>query len=94
MRYGIWSGLAFTFPIYWSGVLIGTLWCTPRAGEKWDIEDLARCEKDTIWGVVQGVLAVVLDLYIFFLPIPVVLSLQMSKKRRFSILGIFGTAIL
>ena len=81
--------------ISWSNVLFGTLWCTPRAGEQWEIEDIARrCEKEIIYGVVQGVLAVVIDLYIFFLPMPIVLSLQMSKKRRLSILGVFGTAIL
>lgn len=95
MRYCIWSGLVFTFLICWSAVLFGTLWCAPRAGEKWGIESIeGRCEKDVIFGVVFGVLAVVLDLYIFFLPIPIVLNLQMSQKRRLSVLAIFGTAFL
>ena len=95
MRYGIWLGLASTFLISWSGILFGTLWCTPRAGEKWSFESLAHnCPKDAVYGMVQGVLAVVLDLYIFLLPIPIVMGLQMSLKRRLSILGVFGTAIL
>ena len=95
MRYGIWSGLAFAFLIYWSAALTGTLFCAPRAGEQWSLNDTEqRCEKDAIFGVVQGVLSVILDLYIFFLPIPIVLGMQMSLKRRLSILCIFGTAIL
>ncbi|KAM0802371.1 hypothetical protein BDR22DRAFT_887605 [Usnea florida] len=94
MRYGIWSGLAFALFIYWSGVLFGTLWCAPRGGEK-DLKDITqKCEKDILFGLIQGVLGVVLDLYIFLLPIPTILGLQMSLRRRLSILSVFGTAIL
>lgn len=50
--------------------------------------------KFTTYTLVQGVLSVVLDVYIFILPIPIVLTLQISLKRRLSILGVFGTAVL
>ena len=94
MRYGIWSGLVFAFLLYWSGVLFGTLWCTPRGGEK-DLKDTTqKCEKNILFGLIQGVLGVVLDFYIFLLPVPTIIRLQMSLRRRLSILGVFGTAIL
>ena len=92
MRYGVWFGLAWTFLIYWIGVPLATYFCAPHIGMAWESE--TKCRKETIYGVIQGVLSVVLDLYIFFLPIPIVLRLHMSLKRRLSILAVFGTAIL
>ena len=47
-----------------------------------------------ILSLVQGPLNVVLDLYVFVVPIPVVIRLQMSLRRRFAILSIFFTGIL
>lgn len=47
-----------------------------------------------IYSIIQGVLSLVLDLYIFLLPIPVILTLQMSQKKRLWVLGVFGTAVL
>lgn len=95
MRYSVWLGLAWNFLIYWIGVPLTTYFCVPRIGKAWDIDDFSSgCEKLSLFSVVQGVLAVLLDLYIFLLPIPIVLRLQMSLKSRLSVLGIFGTAIL
>ena len=96
MRYSIWFGLTWNFLVYWTMAALATYFCVPRIGESWnDIETIApRCTKDRPVGLIQGVFSVVLDLYIFILPIPIVLRLQMSLKRRLSILGIFGTALL
>lgn len=82
--------------MHWTGVPLATYFCVPRIGEPWnDVETISRnCANDEIYGIVQGVLSVVLDLYIFILPIPIILGLQMPVKRRLSILGVFGTAIL
>jgi hypothetical protein len=43
---------------------------------------------------VQGVLAVVLDLYIFILPIPIILNLRLPKRKKLSVLFVFMTAAL
>ena len=81
--------------LYWIGVPLETYFCAPRIGEGWNTEALIKtCADYTIFSAVQGVLAVVLDLYIFILPIPIMLRLQMPLRRRLSILGVFGTAIL
>ena len=95
MRYSIWLGLILDFLLYWSGVPITTYYCTPRIGKPWNAFVIDQnCLKFGIYTVVQGAFSVILDLYIFILPIPVVLKIQMAPKRRVSILGIFGTACL
>ena len=95
IRYGVWFGLFWNFCLYWSGIPIQTVTSAPRIGQPWTIETINRKHKiATMYSIFQGVFAVALDLYIFLLPIPVILRSQMSFGRRCSILGIFGTAIL
>ena len=95
MRYSIWFGLIWNLLLYWSGIPIVSYYCTPRIGKPWDPFAIARsCTNFTTYTVIQSVLSVALDLYVFILPIPIVVKLQMSPKRRLSVLGIFGTAIL
>lgn len=45
------------------------------------------------WVVVQGVAALVLDLYIFFLPMPIVSKLQLQPRVRLQVFGMFSTAM-
>ena len=95
IRYRVWFGLFWNFCLYWSSIPIETLTSAPRIGQPWNVETINRKYKiATIYSILQGVFSVALDLYIFLLPIPVILRLQMSLRRRCSILGVFGTAIL
>ena len=95
MKYSIWLGLAWDFLLYWSGIPIATLYGTPRIGQSWDVVATTETRANlTTFALVQGVLSVVLDFYIFILPIPIVSKLPISLKQRLSILGVFATAIL
>lgn len=95
MQYSIWCGLVFTFVLYWIGIPIQSWYCAPRASDPWGLETVGKTCGDTIlFGMIQGTLAVVLDIYIFLLPIPSVLGLQMTLKKRLSVLSVFATAIL
>ena len=95
MKYSIWFGMAFTFVLYWINIPFESWYCAPRAGDPWGLETVGKtCADNIMFGLVQGVLSVALDLYIFILPVPIVLNLQMSMKRRISVLGVFATAIL
>ena len=97
-KYGTWFGLLWTSLIYWTGIPIQIYCSVPvigRIGRGWNVETVDKYyEIVAIYSIVQGVLSVVLDLYIFLLPIPVILRLQMSQKKRLWVLGVFGTAIL
>ena len=94
-RYAIYTGLAFAFCLYWINIPISAYYCAPSGGKSWDLTEIAlKCEKSAILGLVQGPLNIVLDLFIFVLPIPVVIRLQMSYRRRMAVLSVFFTGIL
>ncbi|KAF4215124.1 hypothetical protein CNMCM8980_010661 [Aspergillus fumigatiaffinis] len=95
MKYAIRFGLLFTFLLYWPGVGLESYFAAPHIGETW--EDLLvnhRPEKLIYWGIVQGTLSVVLDIYIFILPLPLLSKLQLPRKKRWQLLIIFSTAML
>ncbi|PKX99263.1 uncharacterized protein P174DRAFT_416950 [Aspergillus novofumigatus IBT 16806] len=95
MKYAIRFGLLFTFLLYWPGVGLESYYAAPHIGETW--EDLLvnkRPEKLIYWGIVQGTLSVVLDIYIFILPLPLLSKLQLPRKKRWQLLIIFSTAMM
>ena len=94
-RYAIYIGLVFAFRLYWINIPITAYYCAPSVGRSWSIIGIGlKCKKTLILGLLQGPLNVVLDLFIFILPIPVVMRLQMSSRRRFAVLSVFLTGIL
>ncbi|KAI1312960.1 hypothetical protein F5Y03DRAFT_205098 [Xylaria venustula] len=93
MRIAIYSGLVFTVLVYWVNFILVPIFNAPHPGETW--EDLIydpRYRKLTTVGVEQGSLAILLDLYIFVLPMPLLMSLNMKATKRWQLIGIFGTA--
>ena len=95
LRLAIYGAMIFTIPLYWTQLFLESYYCTPRPGHTWgDLSIGQTCGHNIIWGVVQGTLNVVLDIYMLVLPIPAVLSLQLSKAKKMGILTVFGTALL
>jgi hypothetical protein len=90
----IYAGMLFTFFLYWTNVAIEPYFCAPHLGQSWNFSVGMRCTRLIPWGMVQGVLAVVLDLYIFILPIPIILNLRLPKRKKLSVLFVFMTAAL
>ena len=94
LRIAIYGAMIFTIPLYWTQPFLEAYYCTPRPGHGWDLSVGQTCSHTITWGVVQGCINVVLDIYILLLPVPAILSLQLSKKKKIGILTIFGTALL
>ncbi|KAI0015222.1 hypothetical protein F4780DRAFT_764799 [Xylariomycetidae sp. FL0641] len=93
MRIAIYGGLVFTALVYWPNLVLVPVFSVPYAGETWtDLVTSPRVQKMTTVGEEQGILAVVLDLYIFLLPFPVLRSLQVKSAKRLHLLFIFGFA--
>ncbi|KAM0248269.1 hypothetical protein ACHAQJ_009510 [Trichoderma viride] len=93
MRIAVYLGLVWTGLTYWPSIPLQIALTAPWPGETWDsLLTNGRPEKLIYWGTVQGTLAVVLDLYIFILPLPVLWKLNMSRKRRIGVCAIFFTA--
>lgn len=92
MRYAIYGGLVFTNLVYWIHVPLVAGFCAPRG--KYPILDFETCTKLTVWGPVQGFFAVVIDIYIFVLPFPVISVLQLPPRKKLGVSILFGTAVL
>ena len=91
MRWSIWLGLVLNFLIYWIFLGVISYYCTPRIGKPWvSLLTAHSCLHMKLGTLVLSVLSIVLDLYIFILPIPMVLKLQMTLKKRLSVLLSLG----
>ena len=94
-RYAIYVGLISAFPLHWLNIPIIAYYCAPSVGRSWSITGIGlKYKKSIILGLVQCSLNVVFDLFVFVLPIPVVMGLHMSTRRRIAVLSVFLTGIL
>lgn len=95
MRFLIISGIAFAFVVYILVMIpLMAYYCAPPIGHEWDLMVLKSCRRTLVFGVVQAVTNLILDLYILALPIPVVLRLQLPTRKKVGILAIFMTGLL
>lgn len=95
MKLMIWAGIAATFVAYFPGIPIEAYYQTPSQGQTWQTLMLSgKPNKAIYWGLVQSVLGIVLDFYLFILPLPTVLRLHMSIKRRIQLVLVFSTAFM
>lgn len=94
MRIAIWIGQTFNFLIYGAGLAVASYYETPKPGQPWETALVERALIPLKWWQAQSALSIVLDLYIFILPLPVIGSLKMSTKKRLSIVAVFSLALL
>lgn len=94
MRVVIWIGLVFDFLLYASGLAVATYYETPRAGESWTAVLDGRTLIPLRWWQAQSALSVVLDFYIFIIPLPVVAKLKMPIQRRIPLVAVFSLALM
>ena len=96
VRFTIYFGLLFAFCLYWGNMAILSYYCTPGPGKKWDMQELggSREEVPKILAPVTGALNLLLDLFIFILPIPVIMGLQMNAQKKVAVLTVFLTGFL
>jgi len=95
VRLAVYVGLGITFLTYWPSVPLEAYFAAPHIGERW--EDLLvneRPDKLLYWGLVQGSLAVFVDVYIFILPLPPLSRLSMSFRKKVQLLAVFVTALM
>lgn len=95
MRIAIYIGLVFLTLLYWAGVPLESYFSAPHVGQSWD-ELLINGSPARLnyWGIVQGSGAVLVDLYIFILPMPIVAKLHLSTKKRLQLICVFFTAFM
>lgn len=66
--------------------------CLPSKGKDW-VSAAEKCVNAKYYAMVQGPANIITDLLIFYLPIPVILELNLPKKTRWQIFGVFSTGL-
>ncbi|KAI1177769.1 hypothetical protein F4777DRAFT_540284 [Nemania sp. FL0916] len=108
MHIAIWIGIAVSFVLYGSSLAALSYLSAPHAGQTWDqvandaiISNLSPLYKGVApvviplyWGVAQGAIGTVFDIYIFILPLPILYRLNLTKKRKLQLSALFFVAIL
>ena len=82
LRLTCYGLLIFMFLFYWSNVAISSAFCIPRNGAPWDATALERCGRPVTAAVLNGAFGVAADLVLFALPFPILLKLQLGRKKK------------
>lgn len=95
----IWLGLIFTFLTNASHVPVSLAFLAPHYGEDWN-DVLVRLSAHSsgpqylLLGPIQGAVSVILDIYIFILPLPIIYHIILSPRKKIQLLLFFSTALL
>ena len=93
----IYVGIASIFIVY-TGAAIGYgVLCIPRPGNSWFEAVISpRCSAQSIklLAYLIGPFGVISDFYLFCIPIPIILRLQMRGKKKIAVCAIFMTGFL
>lgn len=95
LRYAIYFGIVFMTLFYTGTFIAFCVLAIPRPGQSLISVILSNSIASLIpLSYAQGAVNVASDLYIFLLPIPGVLQLQLPTKKKIGICAIFGTGSL
>lgn len=98
MKIGTWIGFIFLFCIYFPSIPLSAIYEAPKPGHSWDelLQSLATSTDHTLvyWGIVQGSCSVLVDLYIFILPLHTLFQLKLSLRKRLQLVALFATALM
>jgi hypothetical protein len=96
MKIAIILGMIWTGLTYLPFVVVTPWECAPHIGEKWGKDVAIRCSNtvNVDFFIVSAVMAVILDIYILVLPVPMIRRLSLSWKRKVGLMAVFTTALL
>ncbi|KAL8867208.1 MAG: hypothetical protein Q9174_005812, partial [Haloplaca sp. 1 TL-2023] len=95
MRYAIYFGIIFCSLFYTATFIVFCVQSIPRPGQSLLGFMLSKGVAANLpLSVGQGSVNVASDLYIFLLPIPGVMQLQLPKKKKIGVCAIFATGSL
>jgi hypothetical protein len=94
LRVLIWVGIFVVCSAYLVAIPLFTYYCTPRANENWDLMLLEKCKKNGVLALIQGVIGVVTDIYIFVLPLPTISRLRLPRRKKIGVFLVFIAGLL
>jgi hypothetical protein len=95
VKIGSIVGIVMAFMAYIPASLVLAYYNAPHVGQSWDeLLTNGMTEKGVPGGVVIGVASVIVDIYIFVLPLPTVARLNLRLAKRIQVISLFATAFL
>lgn len=94
LRITSYTTLVVTFLFYFVNIPLLGVYCVPRSGEGWDIQLMLRCAKTSIMAPILGAVSIAADVFILFLPLPIVLRLNLAPKRKLGLALVFLAGVL
>lgn len=92
VRIAVWIGVIISTVFYVVVSLAAFILVSPWPGESFLDDILSRHYLEfSGFSIPTGVVGMLVDWYLFFLPIPVVLRLQMSTGKKIGVLAVFMT---
>ena len=94
MKFLIRLGVALLICLYVPNFILTAVYCAPQVGQSWTLVNVIRCDELNLWYLIYSVFVLVLDIYIFILPLPTIFRLHVSRPRKVEIAVVFATASL
>ena len=86
--------IVFSALFYLSAIAVWTAYCTPRAGEHWEMAIIrASTQEVTGFVVAIGVVGLIIDCIAFAMPFPVIYKLQMRTSKKIGFVVVFSIAL-
>ncbi|KAF2120952.1 hypothetical protein BDV96DRAFT_595344 [Lophiotrema nucula] len=88
-------GMVMAFMAYFPASLVLSYYDAPHVGQSWDeLVTNGMTQKGVPGGITIGVASVIVDIYIFVLPLPTLARLNMPLAKRIQVMTLFATAFL
>lgn len=95
VRIGSKIGLVLAFLAYFPASFTLIYYDAPHIGQTWeDVITSGYPEKGIPGGIAVGVASVIVDVYVFILPLPTIFSLNMARSKKIQLIALFTTAFL
>lgn len=94
IRHAIFFGITISFIVFFGHMTVYGILCAPEVGHPWDLTVAEKCSRSLVIEFVLGVANLALDTFLLILPIPVILPLRLSVKKRIGVLAIFMVGLL
>ena len=95
MRIMIWAGIIFCGLIYLPHPILVIIFNAPHGGATWaDLATNGMPQKLGFYAPIHGIGSIVIDIYIFIIPLLMFRNLQVSARKRIQLFAIFLTGLL
>lgn len=94
IRYAIIFLITFSFLIHSSNMTFNAILCSPKIGHPWNLAAGENCVRTGVFAVVLGSTNLILDIFLLILPVPVIVSMQLSVKKKVGTLAVFMAGLL